>query len=179
VGPKADFVAQSLGISNSVFSNCDLALFVVSAKDGFSAEVTTHWSIAREQYLPSVVIVVDLEEGEIDFEDMSAIISKTLDPVVTPYLILHSEEGFPTALIDLQTLQITDYTMGLKRYFDSDPEHKDLVAEFREEYLDTLRCCGKDGFEQGLLFPAIPLSLHIKLGVEEIQKYLNRFPFQS
>lgn len=176
LGPQATEVSQSLGIQPVLLETADIALFIVSAVSGFADEVKTGWEFAREHYVPSVIAITDLETSEIDFEDMSVIVGKTLDPVITPYLVLHSDEGFPTALIDMDSLNITDYSLGLKKSLPSEPEHKELVEPFRIEYLEALEINGSSAFEAGLLFPAIPLAMHIKLGVAEIQSYLERDP---
>ena len=175
-GNGAVELAQALNRTPAPLAQADVAIFVVSAVTGFSTDLPAAWEEARSRYIPSLVAIGELEKSEIDFEDMSAIVGKTLDPILTPYLVLHSDEGFPTALINLANLMITDYSLGLKRTIQSDPEHKELVAEFREEYLAEIEVTGEDGFEQGLLFPAIPISLHIKLGIAEINEYLDRIP---
>jgi hypothetical protein len=154
-------------------------IIVASAVTGFTPGAIEAWNQAREIYLPTLIAIAELEDSELDFEDMAAIAGKTLEPVLTPYLVLHSDEGFPTALIDLRNLAITDYSLGLKRTIPSEPEHKELVAEFATEYAEAIEIAGEDGFEQGLLFPAIPISLHIKLGVAEITEYLDRIPGSS
>ena len=175
-GPGSEALAAALSLPCAPLEESDVAIFSVSALDGFTADVTTSWHAAREIYLPSIVAIVDLEKSEIDFEDMSAIVSKTLDPVVTPYLVLHSDDGFPTAVISLESQLITDYTLGLRQTIDSDPEHKELVAEFREEYLEQMESAGDDPFSNALIFPAIPLALHIKLGLTEIVQWLGKIP---
>ena len=129
--------------------------------------------------VPTIVAITDLDNSEIDFEDMSAIVTKNFEPVLTPYLVLHSDQGFPTALIELESLRITDYSLGLISQRDSDPEHKELVADFREEYLEAIEIAGEGAFLEGLLFPAIPLYLAIKMGVSEIANFLTQIPSPS
>ncbi len=178
-GPGSENLAAALGLPFAPLEESDVAIFCVSALDGFTPDVTSNWQFARETYIPSIVAIVDLEKSEIDFEDMSAIVGKTLDPVVTPYLVLHSDDGFPTAVISLESQLITDYTLGLKREMESDPEHKELIAEFREEYLEQMESAGEEPFSNALIFPAMPLSLHIKLGVAEIAEWLRKIPSRS
>jgi len=176
VGHLAPELALALGCEALPLERAQALVIVASAVTGFTPASIEAWNQAREIYLPTLIAIVELEDSELDFEDMAAIAGKTLEPVVTPYLVLHSDEGFPTALIDLRNLVITDYSLGLKRTIPSEPEHKELVAEFAAEYSEAIEIAGEDGFEQGLLFPTIPLSLHLKLGVAEIQEYLNRIP---
>ncbi|MEJ0014678.1 MAG: hypothetical protein WDN07_03845 [Actinomycetota bacterium] len=83
---------------------------------------------------------------------MSAIATKMLDPVVTPFLVLHNDAGAPIALISLETLMVSDYTNESPDHREADPEHIELVAEFRTEYLEGIEDAGEDSFSAGLLF---------------------------
>ncbi|MEJ0014885.1 MAG: hypothetical protein WDN07_05140 [Actinomycetota bacterium] len=161
-------MASQLGISSVALEKCDLALFLVSANDGIVSADLEKWRYARELYIPSLVIICDLTVSEIDFEDMSAIASKMLDPVVTPFLVLHSDEGVPAALINLETLQVIDYSDASPTYRPADPEHIELVAEFREEYVEAIEDAGEDSFQAGLLFPAIPWIEGTRMGLDQI-----------
>lgn len=175
VGGKSGQLAAELGISPVALEECDLALFLVSANDGIVSADLERWRHARELYIPSLVIICDLLASEIDFEDMSAIASKILDPVVTPFLVLHSDSGTPAALINLDTLRVIDYTSGSPIERAADPEHIELVAEFRVEYLEALEDAGEDSFSAGLLFPAIPWIEGTRIGIDQITSYLNNF----
>jgi hypothetical protein len=107
---------------------------------------------------------------------MSAIAGKLLDPVLTPYLVLHDDSGNPTALIDLDSLKISDYSTGVREERESDSEHKVLVFEFRKEYLEALEEFGPTGFIDALNFPAIPFIEINNLGSFEIATLLNKLP---
>ena len=131
-------------------------MFIVSAIDGISSAHIDIWNLARELYIPSLILITDLTNGETDFDDMSAIAGRMLDPVQTPYLVLHDDNGNPTALINLDSLKLSDYSTGHRVERDSDPEHKVLVFEFRKEYLEAIEEFGESGFQDGLSFPAIP-----------------------
>ena len=176
VGGKSGQLAAEFGVSPVALEECDLALFLVSANDGIVSADLEKWRHARELYIPSLVIICDLLASEIDFEDMSAIASKMFDPVVTPFLVLHSDSGTPAALIDLETLRVIDYTSGSPIERAADPEHIELVAEFRVEYLEALEDAGEDSFSAGLLFPAIPWIEGTKIGIDQISPYLNEIP---
>jgi hypothetical protein len=156
-----------------------VALFLVSAQDGIVSADLDKWRSARELYIPSLVIICDLLVSDIDFEDMTAIASKMLDPVVTPYLVLHGDDGRPAALINLDSLLITDYSTGEPISRPADPEHIELVAEFREEYLETVEDSGEDSFAAGLLFPALPWVEGSHIGLDQIKEYLNQVPTLS
>ena len=155
VGGKSQQLAQELGVSATDLESSDVALFLVSASDGIVTADLEKWRLARDLYIPSLVIIYDLLESEIDFEDMTAIASKMLDPVVTPYLVLHGDDGRPAALINLETLKVIDYSTDPHEIRKADPEHIELVAEFREEYLEAIEDAGEDSFAAGLLFPAL------------------------
>ena len=179
VGSEVEPLARLLRVDPVSPERAQAVILVVSAVSGFTTEITQAWEYCRDHYIPTIVAITDLDNSEIDFEDMSAIVTKSFEPVLTPFLVLHSDQGFPTALIELETLRITDYSLGLVSQRDSDPEHKELVAEFREEYLEAIEIAGEGAFQEGLLFPAIPLYLAIKMGVAEIANFLTQIPSRS
>jgi len=176
IGQKSAELASALGIEAVGFEEADGAIFVVSANDGIvSADLET-WRTARDLYIPSLVVISDLSSSEIDFEDMSAIASKMLDPVVTPYLVLHGDDGAPAALISLESLEVSDYSAPQVTKRAADPEHEELVAEFRTEYLEAVEDAGENSFQAGLLFPALPWIEKTKMGINEIKEYLKLVP---
>jgi hypothetical protein len=99
-----------------------------------------------------------------------------LDPVVTPYLVLHLDDGSPVALIDLVTQEIREYVSGSLSTRTSEHEHQEVIADFRDEYLEQLEAAGEGAFENGLLYPAIPWIHGNPMGLVEIADYLNRIP---
>jgi len=176
MGQKSAELASALGIEAVGFEEADGAIFVVSANDGIvSADLET-WRTARDLYIPSLVVISDLSSSEIDFEDMSAIASKMLDPIVTPYLVLHGDDGAPAALISLESLEVSDYSAPQVTKRAADPEHEELVAEFRTEYLEAVEDAGENSFQAGLLFPALPWIEKTKMGINEIKEYLKLIP---
>jgi len=177
VGQGAPDLASALGVLNSDLESADVAIFLVSARDGIVRADSDKWLVARELYIPSIVVITDLTAAnETDFEDMAAIAGRILDPVVTPYLVLHLDDGSPVALIELLTQEIREYVAGSLRKRDSEHEHQEVVAEFRAEYLEQLEGAGEDAFENGLLYPAIPWMSGSPMGLIEIADYLNRVP---
>jgi rRNA maturation protein Rpf1 len=110
---------------------------------------------------------------------MSAIAGRMLDPVQTPYLVLHDDSGNPTALIDLETLKLSDYSSGTRVERESDPEHKVLVSEFRKEFLEATEEFGQNSFEEALSFPTIPFIPSNGLGSFEVATFLNKLPSRS
>ena len=176
---KNQELASQLGVVGRELEESDVALFLVSAKDGIVSADLEKWRLARELYIPSIVVICDLTTSDIDFEDMTAIAGKMLDPIVTPYLVLHSDEGSPVALIDLESLAVTDYSTGQREIREADPEHVELVAEFREEYLEDLEDAGEDALAAGLLFPALPWVEGTRIGLDQILEYLEKIPVSS
>jgi hypothetical protein len=177
VGEHSDLLAQRLGIRSTPLAESDGAIFMVSATSGIVRADSQVWVEARELYIPSVVVITDLTaENETDFEDMALIAGKILDPVVTPYLVLHLDDGSPAALIDLATQMIHDHSSGSLQIRESDLEHQEVIAEFREEYLEALEAAGDEAFENALIYPALPWIESNDLGLSEIAQFLDRIP---
>jgi hypothetical protein len=94
--------------------------------------------------------------------------------MATPYLVLHGDDGTPAALISLEDLTIRNYLHGVAVVSESDPEHKELVADFAEEYRELIEFAGEDGFAAGLFFPAIPVNLENGIGIDVLVSYLKK-----
>jgi hypothetical protein len=181
ISPENEQIAAALGlpvaeIDDPALITADVVLVVASAKNGIDAKVVSNWPTFRELYIPAIVLVVDFENGDVDFEDMSAIVGKMLEPVLTPYLVLHADDGQPTAVINLEDQMITDYSSDKAAQIPSDSEHRELILEFKEELNSALSEGGWDQFVQGLVIPAIPFILKNKLGTSEVKRFLNLIP---
>jgi len=179
IGAQSKALLAALGGTPSALEESDVAIFCVSTKTGVTPEEQQLWNLAREMYVPSLVVITDLSNSEIDFDDMSAIAGRQLDPVVTPYLVLHEDDGAPAALINLDSLKIHHIKDGHPEIMESDSEHKVLVFEFRKEYLEAFEAAGEGAFEQGLLYPALPWVAENGIGLHEIAGYLNLLPSRS
>ena len=184
--PQKKRIAQLLGLQeidqlphSDVAAAAEVLVILASTKSGIDPEIISQWQNFRESYVPIIIAIVDLDNGDVDFEDMSAIVGKMLEPVVTPYLVLHSDDGNAAALINLESLKITDSSTGKAVSKESDLEHKELVKEFADELTDALVEGGWDQFVQGLIIPAIPLLPESNLGVEEVKRFLNLIPSRS
>ena len=180
--PEKMQIANLLGLAEIDIlptSEAEVVVVLASAKNGIDQQILSGWQGFREGYVPVIVVVLDFDDGDVDFEDMSAIVGKMLEPVVTPYLVLHADDGKAVGLIDLETLQVTDYSTKQGVVRESDPEHKELVKEFAEELKSALIEGGWEQFIQGLIIPAIPLKLDNSLGVYEIKRFLNLIPSRS
>jgi hypothetical protein len=76
-------------------------------------------------------------------------------------------------LISLEDLTIRNYVHGVAVVSESELEHKELVAEFAQEYRDLVETSGEDAFAAGLFFPAIPVNLESGIGVDVLVSYLR------
>ncbi|MFY8168693.1 MAG: hypothetical protein ACOVK3_01945 [Candidatus Nanopelagicus sp.] len=184
ISPENEGICQALGltaanIDDPLLITADVVVVIASAKTGIDPKIVSQWHTFRDLYVPAIVAIIDFQDGDVDFEDMSAIVGKMLEPVLTPYLVLHAENGNPTALINLENQMITDYSLAPSVIKDSDSEHKELISEFRSELQEALIEGGWEQFAAGLVIPAIPLILSNKLGVNEIQKFLDLIPTRS
>jgi hypothetical protein len=159
------YIAQSEGSE-------DVAIFVINPNSGIDEQTITNWSALDDFKTPRVVVVTELEAGEGDFDDAVLLANRLFDQVVTPFLVLHDDLGAPCALISLETQEIIDYSEIPERTIPSDPEHRTLVSEFVEEYASHLAIMGEGAFAAGLLFPAIPLLIDKRIGVDIVKKYL-------
>jgi hypothetical protein len=180
--PLKTEIAHSLGLTESDLfpaSDAEVVVILASAISGIEKNLVDQWQSFREGYVPVIVAIVDFATGDVDFEDMSAIVGKMLEPVVTPYLVLHADDGSAAALINLENFTITDYSTNPTSVRDSDPEHKDLVNDFANELSDALIEGGWEQFVQGLIIPTIPLIHESKLGQSEIQRFLKLIPSRS
>ena len=157
----------------------ELLVLIASAKNGIPSTLVNEWPQFREKYIPTLILIVDFETGEVDFEDMCAIVGKMLEPVVAPFLVLHADNGDPTALINLENLKITNYAGDKVIEQDSDPEHLELVKDFAVELTQTLQEGGWEQFVQGLIIPAIPFMFTNKLGLIQTKQFLDLIPSSS
>jgi hypothetical protein len=151
----------------------DVAIFVINPNSGVDEQTIANWGALDDFQTPRLIVVTELESGEADFDDAVLLANRLFDQVVTPYLVLHDDLGAPCALISLETQEIIDYSEGVEKTIPSDPEHKTLVSEFVEEYASHLAVMGEGAFAAGLLFPAIPLIINKRIGVEIVKKYLS------
>jgi hypothetical protein len=172
--PKA--LAELFGAvhSNETIAESALAIFAINPAAGIDQETIDLWSALTDFQLPRLVVVNELEGSDSDFDDAVLLANRVFDPLVTPYLVLHDDAGNPSALIDLQTLEIIDYSQSPTSRRDSDPEHKELVADFRTEYLEAVEDAGESAFEAGLLFPAIPVVISKGIGVDIVNVFIDR-----
>ena len=174
-------VATALGatFSDTPESESDLAIFAINPSAGIDQKAIENWAALDDFQIPRMVVVNGLEGQELDFEDAVMVANRVFDQLVTPYLVLHDDAGEPAALIRLQDLQIIDYSSNPPLVRASDPEHEELVREFREEYFELTSEMDEGAFAAGILFPAIPINLIKGIGLDVVQSYIDLLPSSS
>ena len=164
-------------VSDQVESEIAAAIFAINASSGVDQKTVELWHEFDELLMPRILVITGFNEGLQDFDDAVVLAKRLLDDVATPVLVLHDDDGSPCALIDLESMKINNYRTN--QITDAEPEHLELVSEFREEYLAQLEAAGEDGFASGIFFPAIPVLLNdpeFNLGVDIVKKYLTALP---
>jgi len=177
--PQALASAFSATVVNSPEGDSDLAIFAINSSAGIDQQTIDNWAALDDFQIPRLVVVNGLDGQELDFEDAVMVANRVFTQLVTPYLVLHDDEGEPTALIRLQDLQIIDYSKNPALIRASDPEHEELVREFRDEYFELMSEMDEGAFAAGILFPAIPINLIKGIGVDVVQGYIDVLPSSS
>ncbi|CAN1509904.1 hypothetical protein MCERE8_00781 [Candidatus Nanopelagicaceae bacterium] len=154
-------------------ADADLAIFAIDPSAGIDQVTIDQWLALDEFQIPRLVVVTGLEKQEADFDDAVMIANRVFDQMITPYLVLHDEAGFPIALISLQDLTIINYSTTPATKTPSEPEHQTLVQEFRDEYIELLQALGEESFAAGLMFPAIPLWIERGIGVDIVNGFIS------
>jgi hypothetical protein len=169
-------VAAQFGAQHSQIAEAesDLAIFAIDPSAGIDQATIDLWQCLDEYQVPRLVVVTHLEKLEADFDDAVMIATRVFDQMITPFLVLHDEDGMPAALIGLSDLQIIDYSTKPKTLKNSEDEHQTLVQEFRDEFLELLAASGDNAFSAGLLFPAIPLWIERGIGVDIVNDYIQQ-----
>jgi translation elongation factor EF-G len=177
--PQAVATTFSGTVTASPESESDLAIFAINPAAGIDQETIENWAALDDFQIPRLVVVNGLDGQELDFEDAVMVANRVFTQLVTPYLVLHDDGGEPTALIRLQDLQIIDYSQTPAHIRASDPEHEELVREFREEYFELTSEMDDGAFAAGILFPAIPVNLIKGIGVDVVRGYIDLLPSSS
>jgi hypothetical protein len=177
--PQAVATAFGASFTDGPEGESDLAIFAINPSAGIDQQTIDNWAALDDFQIPRMVVVNGLEGQELDFEDAVMVANRVFDQLVTPYLVLHDDDGEAAALIRLQDLQIIDYTKTPPQLRASDPEHEELVREFREEYFDLTSEMDEGAFAAGILFPAIPINLIKGIGVDVVQSYIDLLPSSS
>jgi len=154
--------------------HCDLAIFVIDPAKGIDPDTIAAWEGLDESMVPRLVAVMGLENQQADFDDAVLLANRVFAQTITPYLVLHDDEGIACALIRLEDMKILNYQTYPPTIEESESEHQTLVAEFRTEYLDSIDVMGPDAFSAGLVFPAVPLWIEKNIGVDIVADYIKQ-----
>ena len=157
----------------------DLAIFAINPSAGIDQPTIDNWSALDDFQIPRIVVVNGLEGQELDFEDAVMVANRVFDQLITPYLVLHDDAGQPAALISLDDLQISDYSTNPMSTRACEPEHEELVKDFRDEYREQMTEMEDGAFAAGILFPAIPLNLATGLGIDKVERFIAQLPSSS
>jgi len=176
VSAQPQAIANLFGaqLATEIIAESDLAIFAINPAAGIDQKTIDQWQALTDFQLPRLVVVNELDGSDADFEDAIMLANRVFDQLVTPYLVLHSETGNPIALISLTDLQIIDYSTTPATTSPSEAEHQELVAEFREEYLEEIAGAGENAFAAGLLFPAIPIVISNGLGIDIVKSFIDQ-----
>jgi len=76
MSPENQQISALLGVATAKIDDpllitADVVVVVASAKTGIDPKVVEQWHTFRELYIPTIVAIVDFEDGDVDFEDMN------------------------------------------------------------------------------------------------------------
>jgi translation elongation factor EF-G len=177
--PSALAKRFSAEVASEVRADADLAIFAINPAAGIDEATINCWRSLDDFQTPRMLVVTGLDGQDLDFEDAVILANRVLDTFVTPYLVLHGDDGEPAALIRLQDLEIIDYSTKPPTLRHSEPEHEELVREFREEYFDQMSEMDEGAFAAGILFPAIPINIAKEIGLDIVDRYIESLPSSS
>ena len=152
----------------------DCAIFAINPSAGIDPETISLWESFNDYLTPRIMVALALPGADLDFDDAVLLANRVFDQMVTPYLVLHGDDGTPAALISLDDLSVRNYIQGIAVISQSDPEHRELVADFQLEYREIVEASGDGAFAAGLLFPAIPINIDNGIGLDVLIEYLNQ-----
>ena len=156
------------------FAEFAAVVLAISAHEGAPNTLVKAWDEICEFQIPRAIVVTKIDEAEADFDEAVLIARRMFGEGLTPYLVLHADDGNPCALIDLENLLIRDYSSGKLSIHPAEEEHKVLVQEFREEYLEGVANLEGARFATGLFVPIIPFSAKLQIGPIELGEYLSQ-----
>ena len=117
----------------------DAALFVISAVDGVDGTTRILWDECAAVDMPRAMVVTKLDHPRADFDETVAVARRVFGEGVHPIdLVLHADDGSPTALINLINLKIADYSGRTRKIREPDPEHIALVQDQRNDLLEAI-----------------------------------------
>ncbi|NDA82151.1 MAG: hypothetical protein EBY01_03690 [Actinobacteria bacterium] len=173
-----DLIGTTIDKSHSdLFGEVDLAIFLIEADRGLANEEIETFHQIRQLQLPTLILVSSLVPtsnslDQWDFDDVVMLVNRVLEPSITPFLVLHGDDGTPSGLFDLAQNKVIDYssTQRTERAPDSDLIH--LTEEFRSEYQESGYREGD--FTSGLTVVTLPFIPERGIGLIETEGLLTR-----
>lgn len=173
-----DLIGTTVDKSHSDFlGEVDLAIFLIEADRGLSNEEIETFHQIRQLQLPTLILVSSLVPtsnslDQWDFDDVVMLVNRVLEPSITPFLVLHGDDGTPSGLFDLAQNKVIDYssTQRSERAPDADLIH--LTEEFRSEYQESGYREGD--FTSGLTVITLPFIPERGIGLLETEELLTR-----
>jgi len=119
----------------------DAALFVVSAVDEVDATTVMLWDECADVGMPRAIVITkaDRDSADIDatIEACQAMLGPD-DPILPVHLPLLDDNEKAIGLVGLIDERILDYTTGSPVERDPDPQHLDLVSDYRSTLLEAI-----------------------------------------
>lgn len=172
---RADFPDVQWQSPETADQGADFVMMVIEADRGISTDEVSRFHALREAQIPALVLITSLlTEGESDrwdFDDLTMLANRTLEEVVTPYLVLHDESGQPSGLYELETNTIIDYSVTPAERRPADDELKALTADFRSEFIEA--DFEIQDFTSGLRVVALPYVPERGVGIAETARLIT------
>ena len=153
----------------------DLGLFILEADRGIAQEEIAAFQRFRDLQLPTLILVAGLwpqaTEDSWDFDDMVMLINRVLEKAITPYLVLHDDDGVPSGLYDLARDLAIEQKGEMRNESEADLELKSLIVDFKEEWDEE--DFQVEDFTSGLRVVAIPYVPERRVGVHEAQQLIT------
>lgn len=153
----------------------DLGLFILEADRGIAQEEIAAFQSFRDLQLPTLILVAGLwpqaTEDSWDFDDMVMLINRVLENAITPYLVLHDDDGVPSGLYDLARDLAIEQRGEMRNESEADLELKSLIVDFKEEWDEE--DFQVEDFTSGLRVVAIPYVPERRVGVHEAQQLIT------
>jgi len=160
----------------SAHGNEDLALLLIEADRGISAQEVEEFQRVRELQIPTLLLVASLipEPGEDrwDFDDIVMLANRILEDVIAPYLVLHDDQGVPSGLYDLSRDVVIDRSGVEVVERPADAALKELTADFKSEWIE--QDFQDDDFISGLRVVAIPYLPERHVGITEARMMITK-----
>lgn len=160
-----------------LFGEVDLAIFLIEADRGISNEEISTFQQIRELQLPTLILVASLlpdskGSDQWDFDDVIMLVNRVLEPAITPFLVLHGDDGTPSGLFDLARKKVIDYSVARPSEIEPESDLMNLTEEFRTEYEES--GYSESDFISGLTVVALPFIPERGIGLVETAHLLTK-----